>query len=271
MRTFLILIILAVSVQAQSLIKDDAVLKAIWKEANENSQLKQLAHELLDVVGPRLSGTPQMLKANDWAVSKFKSWGVSARNEKMGEWLGWERGITHIDLLEPRVRTLEGMLLAWSVGTPAAGITAGLVTFPDFKDEADFKKWLPSVKGKIVLVSEPEITGRPDYNWEEFATKESFEKMKEERSALGKKWRENIEKTGLPTRSRDGAKTLYDAIEEAGAAAVISSRWSNGFGVNKVFSTLTKKIPSFDVGMEDYGLIYRPYREWVKSPSTSKS
>ncbi|MCB0280290.1 MAG: M20/M25/M40 family metallo-hydrolase, partial [Calditrichaeota bacterium] len=134
---------------------------------------------------------------------------------------------------------------------------AECVTFPEFNDEADFKKWLNSVKGKIVLVSEPELTGRPDYNWDEFGTKESIEKMKAEREAAGKKWNENIEKTGMPTRSRDGAKTIYDAIEEAGAVAVISSRWSQGFGVNKIFSTITKKIPSFDVGMEDYGLIYR--------------
>ena len=38
----------------------DAVVEAIIKEANENSQLKKLGHELMDVVGPRLVGTPQM-------------------------------------------------------------------------------------------------------------------------------------------------------------------------------------------------------------------
>lgn len=46
----------------------DKVINNIVKEANENSQLEKLAHELLDVVGPRLVGTPQMKQANDWVV-----------------------------------------------------------------------------------------------------------------------------------------------------------------------------------------------------------
>ena len=58
------------------------VIESIIKEANENSQLEALAHEMLDVVGPRLVGTPQMQEAHDWAVAKYKSWGVTARNEK---------------------------------------------------------------------------------------------------------------------------------------------------------------------------------------------
>ena len=39
----------------------DPVVDAIVKEANENSQLEKLGHELLDVIGPRLVGSPQML------------------------------------------------------------------------------------------------------------------------------------------------------------------------------------------------------------------
>ncbi|MCA9742495.1 peptidase M28, partial [candidate division KSB1 bacterium] len=45
---------------SQTLATDDEVLKNIWTETMDNSQLEQLAHELLDVIGPRLVGTPQM-------------------------------------------------------------------------------------------------------------------------------------------------------------------------------------------------------------------
>ena len=48
----------------------------IIKEATENSQLEHLAHELLDVIGPRLVGTPQMKTAHDWATKKYESWDV---------------------------------------------------------------------------------------------------------------------------------------------------------------------------------------------------
>ncbi|NBO72137.1 peptidase M28, partial [bacterium] len=90
------------------------VIEKIVQEETNNSQLQTLAHELLDGIGPRLVGTPQMKKANDWAVDKYASWGISARNEQWGEWKGWERGITHIDMLSPRVKSLEGTQLSWS-------------------------------------------------------------------------------------------------------------------------------------------------------------
>jgi len=66
----------------------DSVIENIVKEATENSQLEKLAHELTDMIGPRLVGTPQMKQANDWAVAKYNNWGITARNEKWGEWRG---------------------------------------------------------------------------------------------------------------------------------------------------------------------------------------
>ena len=153
----------------------DAVIDAIAKEANENSQLEILGHELMDGIGPRLVGTPQMKKAHDWAVAKYESWGIPAHNEQWGEWKGWERGISHIDMIYPRVQSLRGTQLAWSPSTPKKGITAELVVLPTVSDSLEFVKWLPSVKGKLVMISMPQPTGRPDYNWEEFATEKSFE------------------------------------------------------------------------------------------------
>lgn len=233
----------------------EQIVKRITDEANNNSQLEVLAHELLDVIGPRLVGTPQMKQAHDWAVEKYKSWGISARNEQWGEWRGWERGITHIDLIEPRVTTLTGRQLAWSPNGPKKGITAEAVIIPEFTGEADFKAWLPSIKGKFVLVSMLQPTGRPDYNWEEFATEESFEKMKTERAAATKAFNENIKRTGHSTGIY--ANSFFEALEAAGAAGLIQSYWSQGFGANKVFTANTKKIPVVDLNLEDYGLVYR--------------
>lgn len=229
----------------------DAVIDNIIKEVNENSQLEKLGYELMDVIGPRLVGTPQMQKANDWAVSKYTGWGISARNEKWGEWRGWERGITHIDLIYPRVRTLEGTQLAWSPGTPAKGATGEIVILADVADSVAFQKWLPSVKGKFVMISMNQPTGRPDYNWEEFATKESFEKMKSDRDAITKEWNSRLEKTGK------GRRDLPVALENAGAVGIIACNWSRGFGVNKIFSASTRKVPTLDLALEDYGLLYR--------------
>lgn len=237
---------------------NDPVIENIIKEANKNSQLEKLSHELMDVIGPRLVGTPQMKKANDWAVEKYKSWGISAKNEQWGEWRGWERGITHIDMIYPRIQSLKGTQLAWNPGTSDKGVTAELVVLPKVADSTEFEKWLPSVKGKLVMISMLQPTGRPDYNWEEFATEESFKKMKDERTAIQKVWSDNIKNTGYGNRRNSGLSEEGIAkLEEAGALGIVVSNWSNGFGVNKIFGASTKKIPTVDLELEDYGMLYR--------------
>ena len=230
---------------------DSLMAIKIAGEANGNSQLEILAHELFDRIGPRLVGTPQMKQANDWAIAKYKSWGITARNEQWGEWRGWERGISHIDMVSPRVRSLEGTQLAWCPSTAGKAVTAELIILGDATDSVAFEKWLPAVKGKFVMISMNQPTGRPDYNWQEFGTKESFDKMKADRTAQTEAWRKRIAKTGY------NARTLPPVLEKAGAAGVITCNWSAGFGVNKIFGAYTAKIPSVDIALEDYGMLYR--------------
>lgn len=227
------------------------IVEGIIKEAYENSQLKSLAHELMDDIGPRLVGTPQMQKAHDWAVAKYKTWGIPAENQKWGEWKAWERGITHIDMVYPWVKTLAGTQLAWNPGTSSKGVTAELVVIPEVKDTADFQKWLPTVKGKFVMIAMNEPTGRPDYNWEKYATPESFQKMKDDRDAQTKAWNDNMRRTGHDKRS------IVKVLEDAGAVGIVDSYWSKGFGVQKIFAARTKKIPTVDIELEDYTMLYR--------------
>ncbi len=246
---FLLFAFLTCQLQAQE--KDNLVVANIIAEANDNSQLERLAHELLDVIGPRLVGTPQMKQANDWAVEQYKKWGIYARNEQWGEWKSWERGITHIDMVSPRVQSLDGMQLAWNPSTGPKGVTAEVVILPLVKDSLEFQSWLKTVKGKFVMTSEYQITGRPDYNWEEFATEESFAKMKRDRDSLSKEFRDNFRRTGYNTRS------VIEALENAGAAGIVTSYWSKAFGSNKIFGSRTKKIPTIDLELEDYTMLYR--------------
>ncbi len=236
----------------------DKVIENIIKEATENSKLELLAHELMDEIGPRLVGTPQMKNANDWAVAKYTSWGISAKNEQWGEWRGWERGITHIDMISPRIQSLKGTQLAWNPGTSDKGVTGEVVTLPTVADKAAFEAWAKTAKGKIVMVSMQEPTGRPDYNWEEYATEASFEKMKKDRAALQKAWADNIKNTGYGNRRNNGLSSEgYALLEKSGVVGIVSSRWSRGFGVSKIFSASTKTIPMVDLELEDYGLLYR--------------
>lgn len=235
----------------QTLAQNNPVIDAIIKEGTQNSALKRMGHELMDQIGPRLVGTPQMQKANDWAVNTYAGWGIQARNEAWGQWKDWERGITHLDMLTPRLHTIECTQLAWSPSTKKKGVKGEVMILPDLADSSAYAEWMKTVKGKMVMISMPQPTGRPDYNWQEFALKESFDKMKKERLAQTAAWRNRISKTGLNFRQ------LVRKLEDAGAIAILTHNWSSGFGVDKIFSASTKKIPTIDIALEDYGLLYR--------------
>lgn len=252
MKKLNLLIILAfvfTGIKAQE--ADPAIIDAIIDETYNNSHLKINAHELLDDIGPRLVGTPQMQQAHDWAVEKYKSWGIHAENHEWGKWRAWERGITHIDMLEPRVQTLAGTQLAWSAATPAGGITAEVVIIPIVKDSFEFQDWLKTIEGKFVMIAMKEPTGRPEHDWKEWATEGSHERIKQERQNRRSAWADNLRRAGVNRWS------LASVLEDAGAAGIVDSYWSSAFGTNKIFGARSKTIPTVDIHLEDYTMLFR--------------
>lgn len=237
--------------EAQSFPTDDPVIKAIWEEGMEHSQLPMLAQVLLDSIGPRLSGSPAHKAANDWAVKMFGEWGIAARNEQYGTWGSWHRGIAHADLIAPRVRPLNAYLLAWSPGTQGK-VEGPVIALPEFETKMAFDAWLPTVSGKFVLTSFPQPTCRPDESWEEYGTEESFEKMDAARDTASASWSRN-------SRSLRNAlgQSMDLTLEQAGALGLFSSGWSGGWGATRIFSASTDSVPVFSLSCEDYGLLHR--------------
>jgi carboxypeptidase Q len=244
-------LLVAAPAAAQTFANDDPVLRQIWHEGMENSHAYAMSQALFDSIGPRLTGSPGHEAGNAWLVRTYQSLGIAAAAEPYGEWMRWRRGPTHIDLLEPRVRTLEGMMLAWSPGTGGRPVRGEVVTLPDVSSQNAFEAWLPQVSGKFVAISFPEPTCRPDDNWEEFATEDSFQKMQDERSLAEDAWDGRVEASGVRPQG------LARRLEDAGAAGIIASRWSNGWGVQKIFAAGTERVPHVDVSCEDYGLLVR--------------
>lgn len=227
------------------------MVKKIMDESFNHSQLENLAFSLTDSIGPRLVGSPKMLQANEWAVATFKKWGIDAKNEQWGTWKSWERGPSSVEMVYPQVKSLEGMQLAWSPATKKGGVTAEVIMMPIFKSKAEFEAWLPQVKGKLVMVSQYQWTGRPDYNWKEYATPELYERYKTESAKANEEWNNSLRAIGLSWR------TLNKPFEKAGAAGIVWSNWSHGFGVDKIFMAGTDKIPAVDISLEAYGQLYR--------------
>jgi hypothetical protein len=245
---------------AQTFPTDDPVIRQMWSEGmvEENSQAYSLAQVLLDSIGPRLTGTPQYEAAGDWLLSRYAAWGIDVEKQQYGTWRGWERGITHIDLVSPRLRTLKGMLLAWSGGTDGP-VEAEVIALPEFSSAAEFEAWLPEADGKFVSISYPEPTCRAPESWEEWATAASWEKMQAERSEARTAWARSM--LAALGQARGGVTGLEDEIarrlEAAGAAGVFRGLWSNGWGADKIFDSSTAEMPSVHLDCEDYGLVTR--------------
>ena len=234
----------------------EPLLARIWTLGMDSSLTEPLAQVLFDSIGPRLTGTALQKSGNDWLVRTYASWGIAARNEKSGIWRGWRRGHSHIDLVAPRVRSLEGTMLGFSPGTRKKNLTAGTIILPRFADSAAFTRWLPQAKGKLVLVAAPQPTCRPVENWEKHATPESKVRMDSLRAQVRREWAgPDVRGTGYSLARGTGELGLR--LEAAGVAGILTSRPKDAWGTIEIFDTYNTRAPAVALSCEDYGLVYR--------------
>ena len=232
------------------------VLNRIWATGMDSSHTMGLASTLFDSLGPRLQGAPDTKRAQDWLVRTYASWGIPARNEQYGTWRGWRRGTSHVDLVSPRVRTLEATMVGYSPGTNGRDVTAEAVLLPRFADSAAFVRWLPQARGKLVLVNAPLPTCRPTTDWEQFATAESKARMDTLLAAVRADWSgRNVRGTGYSLAL--GGGELGVRLEQAGVAGLLTSRPKNTRGTREIFETYDTTAPTLSLSCEDYGLVAR--------------
>jgi len=141
---------------------DEAVFWKIRQEGTTNSQILKTLHMLTDVYGPRLTGSPNLRAASEWAIEQMHAWGL--QNGHLEPWNfghpGWtnERLTAHI--VSPVKDTLVAEVLAWTPGTrgvvKAAAVQVTLPRQPTREELATYLDGLKDlVKGKIVLVNPP--------------------------------------------------------------------------------------------------------------------
>ncbi len=131
----------------------DPVIERIKEEGLKHSKVMETLSYLTDVIGPRLTGSPNLKRANEWTRDKLASWGMSnAHLEAWGPFgRGWSLKRFSIQVVEPQCIPLIGFPKAWSPGTEGV-LTAPVVSF-DAKTEAEFEKFKGKLKGAIVLMS----------------------------------------------------------------------------------------------------------------------
>ena len=128
----LLLAAMPMTAQAPGLSEMYALIRA---EETNNSKIMWIIHEIADVYGPRVTGTPNLKAADDWAVKTMTSWGLA--NTHLEPWTfqppsaatpvpGWE----NMELLAEAVTPFHGQLmvmpLAWTPSTNGV-VTAQVV------------------------------------------------------------------------------------------------------------------------------------------------
>src|SRR5881394_2153881 len=118
MKRALLLLLLALPLLAADE-PDLSMQTRIRQEAFRNSKVMETAQGLIDTVGPRLTGSPNMKKANEWTRKKLEEWGfANAHLESWGPFgRGWSYQSCSVRLVSPDVVQFESLPRAWAPGT----------------------------------------------------------------------------------------------------------------------------------------------------------
>ena len=130
----------------------DAVAR-IRDEGLNHSQAMQILSHLTEVIGPRLTGSPNLKRANEWTRDTLASWGLTnAHLEAWGPFgRGWSLKRFSAQIVEPQTIPLIGCPNAWSPGFDRPFV--GDVVFFDVRTNADFEQYKGKLSGAIVLAS----------------------------------------------------------------------------------------------------------------------
>ena len=152
-----------------------ATIDRIRDEGMNHSQVMNTLSYLTDVIGGRLTNSPNMKRANEWTRDTMTKWGL--QNAKLEAWgpfgRGWSLKSFSAQVNEPTTFPVIAYPKAWSPSTKGA-VTSDVV-FLDVKSDEDFAKYKGQLRGKIVLISKtrelkPDFTGMGErYNDEALA------------------------------------------------------------------------------------------------------
>ena len=163
--------------RAQAVANQSDVFDRIRKEGMENSQIMRTLHYFTDVYGPRLTGSPNLLAAGNWAVRQMTEWGLE--NAHLEPWdfghPGWVNVRASGFITAPVQDSLVFEVLAWTPGTkkgvrgqafqlniptvPAPTPTNPNRELPPTQTElnAYFDSIKSQVEGKMVLIGKPAV------------------------------------------------------------------------------------------------------------------
>jgi carboxypeptidase Q len=248
---------------------DLTMYQRIREEGLEHSHIMEYASGLTDGIGPRLTGSPNLKKANEWTRDQFTAMGcTNAHLEDWGEFgLGWRQLNTWVRMSAPDTAVFIAQALPWSPSSH--GAVSGQAVWVDAKDEKDLEKYKGKLAGKIIFfgemrevkpVDKPLFERRDDANLkstveypvhvgphEDFFA--NFIKRLEFREKAGKFFADE-HAAGIVVPSRDGRNN-------GGSGGTIFDDGGSGMGWFTYKREHSEPLPIVVTAIENYGRVYR--------------
>ena len=145
-----LLLTLVPAVQFQEKV-DLETISRIRYEGFHNSKVMELASGLMDSIGERLTGSPNMKRANEWTRDQLTAMGLSnAHLESWGPFgRGWANQYVNARMTSPDIVPLIAYAKAWTPGTN--GVVTGKCIRVTIEKKEDFDKYRGKIAGMIVL------------------------------------------------------------------------------------------------------------------------
>lgn len=136
----------------------------IRDEGFNHSYVMQYAGALTDDIGPRLTGSPAMMRANEWARAQLAAMGCSNTHlESWGEFgMAWTQRNTSVAMQTPSAGVFHAQATPWSPSTHGPVTKAEVVFVPELKEEKAFQLWKGQLRGKVILYGGDKADYNPD-------------------------------------------------------------------------------------------------------------
>src|SRR5215469_6110771 len=236
-------------------------------EALSHSHVMEYASGLMDGIGPRLTGSPNVKKANEGTRDQFTAMGCeNAHLEDWGEFgMGWVQLNTWLRMTSPDHSVFIAQAGPWSPATN--GPISGSAVWVDIKEEKDFDKYRSKLAGKIVLLGDMREVKPVDkplftrYDDAELAKLQDYPLASPSRNLQTYVQRARLrEKIGKFLADEHAAAALFpsrDGENNGGSGGTIFDDNGTAFGMQVYLRDQANTIPLAVIAIENYGRIYR--------------
>ena len=135
--------------------------RRILAEVADHSEQLQNLEYLSDRIGPRLTGSDALKRANEWTAQRFRDYGLA--NVHLESWSiahSWRRGWARARIVAPAEHRLAAEVAGWSPNTP--GPVRGPLVYVKAEKKEDLEPYRGKLRGAIVITSEPQPRQRAE-------------------------------------------------------------------------------------------------------------